>query len=116
MGNKKKAEKEAEKKKEEALAVVCVPITGTRPALCLLLSTLRPKYPSELFFKHNTALGPPFRVLIDTNFINFSIKNKLDIVRAMMDCLLAKCTCKGVWRRRLSWRHLVSAWHQAYPA
>jgi hypothetical protein len=31
---------------------------------------------SALFFTHNTALGPPYRVLVDTNFINFSIKNK----------------------------------------
>lgn len=43
-----------------------------------------------MFFKYNTALGPPYRVLLDTNFINFSIKNKLDIVNAGMDCLLAK--------------------------
>jgi len=28
----------------------------------------------------------------DTNFINFSIQNKLDLVKAMMDCLYAKCT------------------------
>lgn len=47
--------------------------------------------PSSLFFKYNTALGPPFRVLIDTNFINFSIQNKLDIMKNLMDCLLAKC-------------------------
>ena len=47
--------------------------------------------PSSMFFKYNTALGPPFRVIIDTNFINFSIQNKLDIVKSMMDCLLAKC-------------------------
>lgn len=30
-----------------------------------------------MFFQYNTALGPPFRVLVDTNFINFSIKNKV---------------------------------------
>mmetsp|Transcript_18248 Transcript_18248/g.41622 ORF Transcript_18248/g.41622 Transcript_18248/m.41622 type:complete len:198 (-) Transcript_18248:1715-2308(-) len=47
---------------------------------------------SSLFFQYNTQLGPPYHVLVDTNFINFSIKNKLDIVRSMMDCLLAKCT------------------------
>lgn len=47
--------------------------------------------PSALFFSHNEALGPPYRVLIDTNFINFSIQNKLDVCRAMTDCLLAKC-------------------------
>lgn len=48
--------------------------------------------PSNLFFQYNTSLGPPYQVLVDTNFINFSIKNKLDVVRSMMDCLLAKCT------------------------
>jgi U3 small nucleolar RNA-associated protein 24 len=47
--------------------------------------------PSALFFKFNTQLGPPYRVIVDTNFINFSIKNKLDPFTAMMDCLLAKC-------------------------
>nr|CCA20425.1 rRNAprocessing protein FCF1 putative [Albugo laibachii Nc14] len=47
--------------------------------------------PSTLFFEYNSELGPPYHVLIDTNFINFSIKNKLEIVSAMMDCLLAKC-------------------------
>merc|ERR1712063_207099 len=35
--------------------------------------------------------GPPYYVLLDTNFINFSIQNKLEIVSAMMDCLYAKC-------------------------
>jgi U3 small nucleolar RNA-associated protein 24 len=47
---------------------------------------------SSLFFKYNTALGPPYHVLVDTNFINFSIQNKLELVKAMMDCLYAKCT------------------------
>ena len=46
---------------------------------------------SALWFQYNTQLGPPYHVLVDTNFINFSIKNKMDIVRSMMDCLLAKC-------------------------
>ena len=46
--------------------------------------------PSSLFFWHNTALGPPYHVLVDTNFINFSIQNKLDIVRSLMDALYAK--------------------------
>ena len=46
---------------------------------------------SSLFFKHNSALGPPYSVLVDTNFINFSIKNKIDLVRGMMDCLYAQC-------------------------
>lgn len=50
-----------------------------------------PKYSSALFFKYNTQLGPPFYVLLDTNFINFSIKNKIDIFQGLMDCLYAKC-------------------------
>ncbi|KAG6427187.1 hypothetical protein SASPL_111428 [Salvia splendens] len=51
-----------------------------------------PQVSSALYFKHNTALGPPYRILVDTNFINFSIQNKLDLEKAMMDCLYAKCT------------------------
>ena len=30
-------------------------------------------------------------MLVDTNFVNFSVKNKLDVVQSMMDCLYAKC-------------------------
>lgn len=44
-----------------------------------------------MFFEYNTQLGPPYHVLVDTNFIHFSIKNKLEIYKSMMDCLLAKC-------------------------
>ncbi len=51
-----------------------------------------PQTSSAMFFKYNTSLGPPFHIIVDTNFINFAIKNKLDVVRSMMDCLLAKCT------------------------
>ncbi|XP_013390730.1 rRNA-processing protein FCF1 homolog [Lingula anatina] len=50
-----------------------------------------PQASSALFFKYNTNLGPPYHILLDTNFINFSIKNKLDIIQSMMDCLYAKC-------------------------
>jgi U3 small nucleolar RNA-associated protein 24 len=46
---------------------------------------------SSLFFKHNTALVPPYQIIVDTNFINFSIQNKLDIVKSMMDALYAEC-------------------------
>lgn len=35
--------------------------------------------PTALFFQYNTALGPPYQVLIDTNFINFSIRNKVNL-------------------------------------
>mmetsp|Transcript_24427 Transcript_24427/g.73306 ORF Transcript_24427/g.73306 Transcript_24427/m.73306 type:complete len:196 (-) Transcript_24427:9-596(-) len=47
--------------------------------------------PTSMFFAHNSALGPPFHVIVDTNFLNFSIKNKIDVVQGMTDCLLAKC-------------------------
>ncbi|XP_071499184.1 rRNA-processing protein FCF1 homolog [Diadema antillarum] len=50
-----------------------------------------PQYSSALFFKYNTQLGPPYYVIVDTNFVNFSIKNKIDLVQGMMDCLYAKC-------------------------
>lgn len=48
--------------------------------------------PSTLFFNYNQSLGPPYQIICDTNFINFSIKNKLDIKHGLMDCLLAKTT------------------------
>ncbi|GBG27273.1 rRNA-processing protein FCF1-like [Hondaea fermentalgiana] len=47
--------------------------------------------PTALFFQYNEQLGPPYHVIVDTNFINMSIRNKLDIVKSMMDCLYAKC-------------------------
>lgn len=46
---------------------------------------------TTMFFHYNLQLGPPFRIICDTNFVNFSIKNKLDIMQSMMNCLLAKC-------------------------
>ncbi|KAF7799902.1 hypothetical protein EIP86_011144 [Pleurotus ostreatoroseus] len=46
---------------------------------------------SSLFLQHNDALVPPYRVIIDTNFINFSLQNKIELVSGMMDCLFAKC-------------------------
>ncbi|KAM7339063.1 hypothetical protein ACRRTK_002547 [Alexandromys fortis] len=50
-----------------------------------------PQHPSCLFFQYNTQLGPPYHILVDTNFINFSIKAKLDVVQSVIDCLYAKC-------------------------
>ncbi|XP_063470115.1 rRNA-processing protein FCF1 homolog [Symphalangus syndactylus] len=50
-----------------------------------------PQHPSCLFCQYNTQLGPPYHILVDTNFINFSIKAKLDLVQPMMDCLYVKC-------------------------
>ncbi len=44
-----------------------------------------------MFLRYNTALGPPFRILVDTNFINFSIQNKIDLIQSGMDTLYGKC-------------------------
>ncbi|KAI5798976.1 rRNA-processing protein FCF1 [Geopyxis carbonaria] len=51
-----------------------------------------PQMASSLFFQYNEALRPPYSVLVDTNFINFSIQKKLELIQAMMDCLYAKAT------------------------
>jgi U3 small nucleolar RNA-associated protein 24 len=55
----------------------------------------------RLFLSHNTDLGPPYRVLVDTNFINFSIQNKIELVQGMMDCLMAKCEFTDSKQERL---------------
>lgn len=41
--------------------------------------------PTNMFFAANTALGPPYRVLVDTNFVSHAIRAKLDLLPAMMD-------------------------------
>ena len=48
--------------------------------------------PSSIFFRFNNNLGPPFRLILDTNFINFSISNKLDIMESALSCLCAPVT------------------------
>uniref|UniRef100_A0A1I7Y5T3 rRNA-processing protein FCF1 homolog n=1 Tax=Steinernema glaseri TaxID=37863 RepID=A0A1I7Y5T3_9BILA len=49
-----------------------------------------PQISSAMFLKYNNQLGPPFHVLLDTNFVNHSIKNKVDMMTGFMDCLYAK--------------------------
>lgn len=64
---------------------------------------------SSLFLQHNDALVPPYRVLIDTNFINFSLQNKLELVSGMMDCLFAKCrSFVSPVGGSLNWRELIT--------
>lgn len=54
----------------------------------------RPYVPCALYFKYNTSLGPPFLAIVDTNFINFSIQNKVpffffnrdDVVKILRFC------------------------------
>lgn len=50
-----------------------------------------PQVPSSLFFEHNKALGPPYHILLDTNFINKTLQNKLDIMSASVECLFGIC-------------------------
>ncbi|UYV65611.1 FCF1 [Cordylochernes scorpioides] len=45
-----------------------------------------------MFNNYNMAIQAPYHVVMDTNFVNFSVKNKLDIVESMMDCMAAVCT------------------------
>jgi U3 small nucleolar RNA-associated protein 24 len=47
--------------------------------------------PSALFFSHNDQLGPPYYIIVDTNFINMCIKCKIDMIDGMTSCLYAKC-------------------------
>lgn len=50
-----------------------------------------PQAPSGLFFQANEALGPPYHVILDTNFFAHSVRNKLDVLESLMDLLLATC-------------------------
>jgi len=47
--------------------------------------------PSSLFFQYNTALTPPYSILVDSNFLSHTVQHKLDLIPSMMDCLYAKC-------------------------
>ena len=53
----------------------------------------RAPIPTSLFLSHNESLAPPYRVLVDTNFINLSLENRIEMVTGMMDSLYAKCGC-----------------------
>ncbi|GKT16168.1 rRNA-processing protein Fcf1/Utp23 like protein [Aduncisulcus paluster] len=47
--------------------------------------------PASLYLSHNTALRPPYQVLVDTSFLNASIRQKVDLFEGMTSCLFAKC-------------------------
>ncbi|CAG9977207.1 unnamed protein product [Clonostachys byssicola] len=49
-----------------------------------------PQVPSGLFFQSNQQLGPPYHVILDTNFFSHSVLRKVDIQDGLMDLLLAK--------------------------
>lgn len=44
-----------------------------------------------MFFQHNTALQPPYSILVDTNFLSLTVHHKLDMLPSLMDCLYATC-------------------------
>jgi U3 small nucleolar RNA-associated protein 24 len=48
---------------------------------------------SALFFQYNTQLGPPYHVLIDTNFINFSIRYAIDVRCLVLPISNLLCFC-----------------------
>lgn len=48
--------------------------------------------PSNLFFSYNQQLGPPFRVIVDTNMLWQTCADKIDLVDGMQGCLYAKVT------------------------
>ncbi|CAF9924650.1 MAG: rRNA-processing protein fcf1 [Heterodermia speciosa] len=50
-----------------------------------------PQVSSSLFYQHNTALIPPYSILVDTNFLSHTVQHKLELLSTMMDCLYAKC-------------------------
>ncbi|KAK4245845.1 Fcf1-domain-containing protein [Corynascus novoguineensis] len=79
----KKAELEKKKKEKEAVREVYA-------AISLLLARL-PQMPSSMFFQHNTALVPPYQVLVDTNFLSRTVGAKLPLLESAMDCLYASC-------------------------
>ncbi|KXS95954.1 hypothetical protein AC578_8096 [Pseudocercospora eumusae] len=51
-----------------------------------------PQVPSSMFFQHNTALQPPYSILVDTNFLSHTVHHKLPLLPTLMDTLYATCT------------------------
>lgn len=88
---------EAEKQKQATQAkreMYFLPSIPTIPQTHQLTShsPSSPQVSSALFFQANTALGPPYSVLVDTNFLSHTVQNKLELDKALMDLLYAKAT------------------------
>lgn len=49
-----------------------------------------PQVSSSLFFQYNTALVPPYSVLVDTNFLSHTVQRKLPLLETLMDTFYAK--------------------------
>ncbi|KAL2068583.1 hypothetical protein VTL71DRAFT_14920 [Oculimacula yallundae] len=50
-----------------------------------------PQVSSALFFQYNTALVPPYSILLDTNFLSHTVQRKLPLLETLMDTLYANC-------------------------
>lgn len=48
-----------------------------------------PQVSSALFFQYNTALVPPYSILLDTNFLSHTVQRKLPLLETLMDTLYA---------------------------
>ncbi len=63
----------------------------------------REKVSTALFFQYNSQLGPPYQVLVDTNFINFAIKNKVCISVVCWQCTVHRCSAALLHLARSHW-------------
>ncbi|EFX02825.1 duf652 domain containing protein [Grosmannia clavigera kw1407] len=50
-----------------------------------------PQQSVSLFHMANTAMVPPYQVLVDTNFLSHTVQRKLPLLETRMDCLYATC-------------------------
>ncbi|KAK7715960.1 rRNA-processing protein fcf1 [Botryosphaeria dothidea] len=50
-----------------------------------------PQASSALFFQAHQALGPPYHIILDTNFFSHTIRSKIEVLSGLMDLLFAKC-------------------------
>ena len=46
--------------------------------------------PASMWFSYNKALGPPFRVLVDTNMLFQTCADKIDLIDGLQKCVVAK--------------------------
>lgn len=97
-----KKKREADSYHEEPESIMHGSIRKDAAAVDFVKSSVTTVEPiaSHQFLSYNNALKPPFRIWLDTNFINFSMQNKIEIVQGLMDCLLAKvipCICDCVF-------------------
>jgi U3 small nucleolar RNA-associated protein 24 len=53
---------------------------------------IAPVTEADAFFAVNASLGPPYHVLLDTSFLNNSVRYRIDIIQGLITCLCAKVT------------------------